>query len=131
MIDKKLLILFKEVTDVLDKATENVKGWTEIIKEKTAALDVSTEYPSLVEQKIELLRMADLTKIIKAYMPKSANAVAAYFNKGKTANRITLTYLKDRNILPIEVNKLIVVESEFVSREVENLFIDNSVALLK
>ena len=131
MANKELEIFFEELADLLDKATDKLNGWTETIKEKTDELEASAKYPALVKEHIELLRMQDLKMAIRAHMPKNANAVAACFNKTKTANRITLTYLKDRDILPIEENKLIVVEAEFVSREVENLFSDNSVIILK
>lgn len=131
MIDKRLILIFKNVTALLDDASGKIEEWTETVKEKTDALEVSTKLPPIVQEQIEMLRMSDLKAVIRAHMPKNANAVATNFTKTKTANRLTLTYLKDREILPIEENKLIVVTGEFVSREVESLFNDKSVVILQ
>lgn len=123
--------LLKEATSLINKASDSIEEWTDTIKSSSNPETNIVKLPSIVEEIIETLRMSDLTTVVRAHMPKNANAVAAYYSKTKNAYRITLTYLKEREILPKEENKVIVITSEFISREIENLFENRSVIILK
>lgn len=120
-----------EVTEFINQASEQVEGWSETIKEKNRQFESTEKLPPIVQEQIETLRMPDLTAVVRAHMPKNATAVAAYYSKTKSAYQITLTFLKEREILPEEENKLIVISSELISREIENLFADRTVIILK
>lgn len=123
--------LLEEATALINQASEQVEGWNETIKEKNRQFESTEKLPPIVQEKIETLKMSDLTAVVRAHKPKNATAVAAYFSKTKNAYQITLTFLKEREILPEEENKLIVISAEFISREIENLFDNRSVIILK
>lgn len=120
-----------EATSLINQASEQVEEWSETIKEKNRQFESADNLPPIVKEKIETLRMSDLTEVVRAHMPKNATAVGAYYSKTKEAYQITLTFLKEREILPEEGNKLIVITAEFISREIENLFSNKSVIILK
>lgn len=124
-------LFFKEILTLINKVSEQVEGVNETIKEKNRQFESKVEIPAVVQEKIETLRMSDLTSVVRAYMPKNANAVAACYSKPKDAYRLTLTFLNGKEILPKEENKLIVITAEFMSREIENLFDNRSVIILK
>ena len=133
-INPELLLKIQQLIKV---ATDTTNDWAEKleqINEKMASKisDKAPEkLPEIVQEKVEILKLDQIKQVANAYLPSESNGLAAYYVKSKDSYMLFMLYLKDRQVLPNDQNKLIVVESEALSREVENLLEENKVVIIK
>lgn len=124
----KIMQLFEKATEMINTTAEKIEKFNEKLSSKNVD---NQQLPPTVNEKIEFLKMDNIRSIAKAHRPVAANEVVAYFVKKPDFYLIILTYSKDRSILPNESNKMLFIEAEGISREVENLFINDKVIILK
>ena len=126
----KVQELLQTATDVTNNLAEKLENFNEKMASKIS--DNSKEaLPNVVQEKVEILKLEQIKEVTNAHRPHGANELAAYYAKGKDSYLLFLTFLNDRKMLPTDQNKLIVIESEAVSREVENLMSENKVVIIK
>lgn len=132
--------LIKKIMSILSATTEVINGCAEKIEQYNDRIAQFCDnnsnkdneiLPTVIDEHLEILKMDDIKKICQAHRPSHADCVPAYLLKGKNHYIMVLTFAKGRNILSSESNKLITIDAEYISREVDALFSNNQTIILK
>ena len=119
----------------------------ELLKDLGKELIVKNDYASLlndfiknmsgeikgiaVGKEVEVLDMNTLVEFSKKYIVANCNEIVAINTMKDGESYVYLAYSKDRNLLPIENNKYLIIKAKSLSKEVESLFEESSLVILK
>lgn len=84
-----------------------------------------------VGKEMEVLDMNTLVEFSKKYIVANCNEIVAINTMKDGESYVYLAYSKDRNLLPIENNKYLIIKAKSLSKEVESLFEESSLVILK
>lgn len=84
-----------------------------------------------VGKEVEVLDMNTLVEFSKKYIVANCNEIVAINTMKDGESYVYLAYSKDRNLLPIENNKYLIIKAKSLSKEVESLFEESSLVILK
>ena len=84
-----------------------------------------------VGKEVEVLDMNTLVEFSKKYIVANCNVIVAINTMKDGESYVYLAYSKDRNLLPIENNKYLIIKAKSLSKEVESLFEESSLVILK
>ena len=125
---KQLLKEFgPEIIEGMKDALKRLGVWIEEgIKKK---IDDMIDYQVNVESKTvritkELLKKEDITEAAKNNIVPNSNMVAALLEKKEDIYIVYLAFLRDKELLPLNENRYVVIKAEGLSRDVETL-LDN------
>ena len=82
-------------------------------------------------QEFELLNSSKLITIAKENKVEGANEVYAWKKQGKQNYFVYLAYGKDQEMFEQDKNKFLVLKAEGLSRDLENLFEESELVILK
>ncbi|HBJ77322.1 MAG TPA: hypothetical protein DDY68_06085 [Porphyromonadaceae bacterium] len=132
----------KEVGKLVETAIGSLGKYADQFTEK-----VQKEYLPLIEElvkdinggfkgctfgkEVEELDMATIIAFIKEYMVEKSNEVVALKTKQEEGYYLYLAYSKDRDLLPKEENKYLIIKAKTLSKEVEELFVNSECVILK
>ena len=107
-------------------AEDAAKQWSDFVEEvkKDPQKNVSC-------QEFELLNSSKLITIAKENKVEGANEVYAWKKQGKQNYFVYLAYGKDQEMLEQDNNKFIVLKADGLSRDLENLFEESELVILK
>jgi hypothetical protein len=132
---KQLLKEFgPEIIEGMKDALKRLGVWIEEgIKKK---IDDMIDYQVNVESKTvritkELLKKEDITEAAKNNIVPNSNMVAALLEKKEDIYIVYLAFLRDKELLPLNENRYVVIKAEGLSRDVETLFDGQSLVVLK
>lgn len=99
-------------------------------------IDDMIDYQVNVESKTvsinkELLKKEDITEAAKNNIVPNSNMVAALLEKKEDVYIVYLAFLRDKELLPLNENRYVVIKAEGLSRDVETLFDGQSLVVLK
>jgi hypothetical protein len=132
---KQLLKEFgPEIIEGMKDALKRLGVWIEEgIKKK---IDDMIDYQVNVESKTvritkELLKKEDITEAAKNNIVPNSNMVAALLEKKEDIYIVYLAFLRDKELLPLNENRYVVIKAEGLSRDVETLFDGQPLVVLK
>ena len=79
----------------------------------------------------ELLKKEDITEAAKNNIVPNSNMVAALLEKKEDIYIVYLAFLRDKELLPLNENRYVVIKAEGLSRDVETLFDGQPLVVLK
>jgi hypothetical protein len=129
-----LKVLVPGLYDVLKDALKRSGVWIEDgIKKQIKDMNC---FPGNVESKTvritkELLKKEDITEAAKNNIVPNSNMVAALLEKKEDIYIVYLAFLRDKELLPSNENRYVVIKAEGLSRDVETLFDGQSLVVLK
>lgn len=106
----------KEYIPLLDDFVKNLKGDI-----KGVALG----------KELDVLDMQTLVTLAKKYIVSDSNEIVAVKTKQEDGYFIYLAYSKDRKLLPIANNKYLIIKAQALEKEVEDLFAESELIILK
>lgn len=80
---------------------------------------------------VECLDMQTLVAMGKEYMVDDCNEIVATKVKDDVAFYVYLAYSKDRQMLPVSKNRYIIIKAKSLAPEVENIFAESELVILK
>ena len=86
---------------------------------------------NVVSEKKEFINKDALIALAKANVAEGANGICALLKKSESNYIIWLANIKDNDFLPTEKNKFVKIETEALSRDVETLFENTELIILK
>lgn len=84
----------------------------------------------VILEEVDVLDKDLLVSIAKKYMVENANQVAAYKKRREDDTVIYLTYCRDRESLPKDENRIVIIKAEAVNKETKEIFKDSDLVLL-
>ena len=119
-----------------------LKEWVE--KLKKLGIKIANEYLTQLKdyvesilkakdvkyEKIETLTLPDLKSLIKLYMVKGSDGVAAFIKRESDKSFLYLAFCKDRDFLPETENCYIIIEAQKLGKDVEELFAESDLIIL-
>lgn len=93
-------------------------------------------YPELANAdiktiEVEYLSKEKLVQTLKENSVEDSNEVAAILRKGKESCFLYTAFLKDKELLPVESNKYFIFVSTAIARDLESLFDDKELIVLR
>lgn len=82
-------------------------------------------------KEVDILDMATLVSMAKKYIVANSNEIVAMKVKQTDGYFIYLAYSKDRKLLPTTDNKYVIIKAQTLAKEVENLFAESELLILK
>lgn len=82
-------------------------------------------------KEVDMLDMSTLVSFAKKYIVQNSNEIVAMKVKQDDSCFIYLAYSKDRQLLPTTDNKYIIIKAQTLSKEVEELFVESELVILK
>lgn len=82
-------------------------------------------------EEVELLDMARLVGFAKEHIVKNSNEIVVMRVKEDACCYIYLAYSRDRELLPSDSNRYLIIKARALSPEVDNLFKDSELIILK
>ena len=82
-------------------------------------------------KEVDMLDMPTLVAFAKKYKVSDSNEIVAMKVKQQDGYFIYLTYSRDRQLLPIADNKYIIIKAQSLVKEVEDLFTESELIILK
>ena len=82
-------------------------------------------------KEVEVLDMQTLVTVAKQYVTANSNEVAAIRVKQDDGYFIYLAYSKDHQLLPIASNKYVIIKANTLADDVEELFKESELIILK
>lgn len=79
----------------------------------------------------QFLNQQELVEIAQRNIVPGSNQICAWLTKNEKTYTIFLAYAKNKELLPEKNNKYIAIESEGISRDIENLFGENELIILQ
>ena len=113
--NKAAVFIKEEMIPYLNLMMENIK-------------DCFGDY--VVMEEVDVLDKDLLVSIAKKYMVEEANQVAAYKTLKEDDTIIYLTYCRNRERLPKEKNKLVIITAEAVNKATKELFKESDLIIL-
>ena len=106
----------KEYVPLLDDFVKNLKGDI-----KGVALG----------KEVDVLDMQALVSFAKNYIVSESNEIVAMKTKQEDGYFIYLAYSKDRKLLPVANNKYLIIKAQALAKEVEDMFAESELIILK
>ena len=138
MIDEVVDKLKPLATEALEFLKKNAG---ELIKNVTA--DVTPVLEGMIQnltgelkgiaygKEVELLDLATLVGFAKEHIVKNSNEIVVMRVKEETCYYIYLAYSRDRELLPSDTNRYLIIKAQALAPEVDNLFKDSELIILK
>lgn len=82
-------------------------------------------------KEVEVLDMQTLVGMAKKYIVPKSNEIVAIKVKQEDGYFIYLAYSKDRELLPAAENKYVIIKAQSLAKEVEDLFAESELIILK
>lgn len=127
--------LAPEIIEGMKDALKRSGVWIEDgIKKKIDDMidyQVNVESKTVVRITKELLKKEDITEAAKNNIVPNSNMVAALLEKKEDIYIVYLAFLRDKELLPLNENRYVVIKAEGLSRDVETLFDGQSLVVLK
>lgn len=82
-------------------------------------------------KEVDMLDLPTLVAFAKKYKVSNSNEIVAMKVKQQDGYFIYLTYSRDRQLLPITDNKYIIIKAQSLVKEVEDLFTESELIILK
>ena len=82
-------------------------------------------------KEVDVLDMPTLVDFAKKYIVKSSNETVAMKVMQDDCYFIYLAYSKDRQLLPTQDNKYVIIKAQTLAKEVEELFAESELVILK
>lgn len=82
-------------------------------------------------KEVETLDLQTFVGFAKKYIVKKSNEIVAVKVKQNDTFLIYLAYSFDRQLLPVSENRFVIIKAKTLSKEVENLFAESEVVILK
>jgi len=82
-------------------------------------------------KEVELLDLATLVGFAKEHIVKNSNEIVVMRVNEEACSYIYLAYSRDRELLPSEDNRYLIIKAQALSTEVNNLFKDSELIILK
>ena len=126
--------LAPKIIEGMKDALKRLGVWIEEgVKKK---IDDMIDYQVNVESKTvritkELLKKEDITEAAKNNIVPNSNMVAALLEKKEDIYIVYLAFLRDKELLPLNENRYVVLKAEGLSRDVETLFDGQPLVVLK
>lgn len=121
----------KQLYDFGKKVVANIKNdylplLDDFIKNMTGEIKGVT-----VGKEVDELDMETLIDFAKKYIVPNSNEIVAINTRKEDEFFIYLAYSKDRQLLKIEDNKCLIIKAKSLSKEVEQLFEESGLIILK
>lgn len=121
----------KQLYDFGKKVVANIKNdylplLDDFIKNMTGEIKGVT-----VGKEVDELDMETLIDFAKKYIVPNSNEIVAINTRKEDEFFIYLAYSKDRQLLKIEDNKYLIIKAKSLSKEVEQLFEESGLIILK
>lgn len=139
--------------NIIDSSSEKMEGFVNdaidhLVKYGTKMVEeVKKEFMPLLEdllknltgeikglafgKELETLDLQTLVGFAKKYIVKKSNEIVAVKVKQNDGFLIYLAYSFDRQLLPVSENRYVIIKTKTLSKEVENLFAESDVVILK
>lgn len=82
-------------------------------------------------KEVGMLDMSTLVGFAKKYIVPKSNEIVAMKVKQPDCNLIYLAYSRDRQLLPNADNKYLIIKAQTLTKEVEELFVESELVILK
>lgn len=82
-------------------------------------------------KEVDELDMTTLVNFAKRYIVSNSNEIVALKSVQNDGVFIYLTYAKDKQLLPISSNKYLVIKAKSLAIDVEELFVESELVILK
>lgn len=82
-------------------------------------------------KEVGMLDMPTLVDFAKKYIVAKSNEIVAMKVKQTDCYFIYLAYSKDRQLLPTADNKYVIIKAQTLAKEVEDLFLESELVILK
>lgn len=127
LADEALNYLKQNAGDLISKVTAEVAPVFEgLVKNLTGEMK-GIAYGKEVDQ----LDLATLVKFAKDHIVKDSNEIVVMRMKEADSNFIYIVYSRDRELLPNDVNRYLIIKTKTMAQEVEDLFMDSELIILK
>ena len=80
---------------------------------------------------VDVLQKSDMVTFAKRYMVYGANEVVAIHKKEQDGDVVYLSYSKDRELMPEKQNHFVILKANALSEELQNLFRESEIIVLK
>lgn len=82
-------------------------------------------------KEVGLLDMKTLVDFAKSYIVPMSNEIVAIKTKQSDGFYVYLTYSRDRQLLPTKDNKYLIIKAQALAKDVEKLFAESELVILK
>lgn len=139
--------LFEKIEKAVNRANDYTGRMGEMVSRTTQIIDalgpvitalfnrlrkLVNDPENLHRLNIQFLTKDNLVETAKKYMVANATGVAAKLDKDKRNYFVNLAYVNDqKELLPAKENNYVIITAEGVSREIEELFTNNDLVILK
>lgn len=115
-----------------EQTIQDMKEGTFDVREKvTHLLNPELAKADIQTVEMEILNKAKLVQTLKEEMVAGSDEVAAFLRKGKEKNYLYTAYLKNKELIPVENNKYFIFVADFIARDLESLFDNNELIVLR
>lgn len=126
-INSAISALWERIQDsFIETVSETIKNTIKKFSE-----GFKKENQNIISESIENLNKTNLVEIATKYKVEGSTEVAAYKVATDDEYIIYLAYTNNRELLDAEVNNYIIIRTQSLTRDVEKLFSDDKLILLK
>jgi hypothetical protein len=117
------------VIEELKKKLEEV--WQMLISSYNENSKESMSNVHKIVKEKDLLKKDDLVEAARENIVSGSDGVCAMLKKTDSKVFVFLAYLKDKELLPSDTNTYVILKAEAIARDVEVLFSNNELIILK
>lgn len=127
VISSALSTLWERIQEkLLDRVGDSIKHFFEKFSE-----GFKKNGANIIVESIEILNHKTLVEIATKHKVEGSSEVAAYKINTVDEYIVYLAYVKERELLDESINRYIIIRSQSISRDVEKLFNNDQLILLK